>query len=63
MDRIPPSICPAGIFRPPQQSPTAADAPARPLSRRRGQRKIIRWLGTLVRRLFRLIARSKPSAE
>jgi hypothetical protein len=53
MDGITPSICPTGIYRPPQQSPASADAPPRPLPSRGGRSKIIRLLGTFVRTLFR----------
>jgi hypothetical protein len=59
MDGIPPSICPTGVYRPPQQSPTSADPP-RALPARNSRPGIIRRLGTFVRNAFRARRQSSP---
>ncbi len=50
MDGIPPSICPTGIYRPPQHSPTSVYTPMRLLQRQKDGRGIVSWLSTLVRK-------------
>jgi hypothetical protein len=60
MNGIPPSICPTGIYRPPQQSPTSADPP-HAVPARNNPPSIIRRLSTFVRNAFRAQRRSPPS--